>query len=244
MRPRTSRGRSTPTWVAISPVPRTGRTAVIRCQIRTTLAHTFSRLGIASGMQVVAYDQENGMYASRLWWLLRWLGHDAVAVLDGGFAKWTAEGRPHRSGVETHSPRATSQDRRARIWRSTWRSVASLVGTCRRGSWSTRARPSAIAATPSRSTGSPGTFPARRTTSFSGTSTREGSSERPRSCAPASRESLGDVSADRLVCYCGSGVTACHNLLALEHAGLTGAKLYAGSWSEWSADPSRPVERG
>ena len=56
--------------------------------------------------------------------------------------------------------------------------------------------------------------------------------------------SIGDVPADRLVCYCGSGVTACHNLLALEHAGLTGAKLYPGSWSEWSADPARPVERG
>jgi thiosulfate/3-mercaptopyruvate sulfurtransferase len=58
------------------------------------------------------------------------------------------------------------------------------------------------------------------------------------------RESLGDISAERVVCYCGSGVTACHNLLALEHAGLKGAKLYAGSWSEWSSDPSRPVEKG
>ena len=62
------------------------------------LAQTFGRLGIASGVQVVAYDQENGMFASRLWWLLRWLGHDAVAVLDGGFKKWTAEGRPIESG--------------------------------------------------------------------------------------------------------------------------------------------------
>ena len=66
------------------------------------LAQTFGRLGIASGVQVVAYDQENGMFASRLWWLLRWLGHDAVAVLDGGFKKWTAEGRPAESG-ETHA---------------------------------------------------------------------------------------------------------------------------------------------
>src|SRR5207248_7135263 len=64
-----------------------------------TLAATFGRLGIASGVQVVAYDQGNGMFASRLWWLLRWVGHDAVAVLDGGFAKWTAEGRPVTSAV-------------------------------------------------------------------------------------------------------------------------------------------------
>src|SRR4051812_9004177 len=77
------------------------------------LAETFSRLGIESGMQVVAYDQENGMFASRLWWLLRWLGHDAVAVLDGGFKTWTAEGRPVESGGVTRSPRAFSGSPRA-----------------------------------------------------------------------------------------------------------------------------------
>src|SRR5882724_1523899 len=69
------------------------------------LAGTFSRLGIASGVQVVAYDQNNGMFASRLWWLLRWLGHDAAAVLDGGFARWKAEARPTASGDEPHAMR-------------------------------------------------------------------------------------------------------------------------------------------
>src|SRR5262249_9789064 len=70
-----------------------------------TAARVFGRLGIGKGVQVVAYDQDNGMFASRLWWLLRWLGHDLVAVLDGGFAKWTAEGRPTRAGVEQHGVR-------------------------------------------------------------------------------------------------------------------------------------------
>ena len=65
---------------------------------------TLSRFGIGPGSQVVAYDQDTGMYASRLWWLLRWMGHDAVAVLDGGFAKWIAEGRPTASGDEQHAP--------------------------------------------------------------------------------------------------------------------------------------------
>src|SRR5437764_4948589 len=69
------------------------------------LRETFGRLGIESGVQVVAYDQDTGMYASRLWWLLRWLGHDAVAVLDGGFAKWIAEGRPTASGEEQRAAR-------------------------------------------------------------------------------------------------------------------------------------------
>src|SRR5580765_7146051 len=68
-------------------------------------ARTFARLGITSGVQVVAYDQDNGMYASRLWWMLRWLGHDTAAVLDGGFAKWIAEGRPTESGDATRAPR-------------------------------------------------------------------------------------------------------------------------------------------
>src|SRR5262249_21163426 len=70
-----------------------------------TLAVTFGRLGIASGVQVVAYDQDNGMFASRLWWLLRWLGHDAVAVLDGGDTKWGEERRPRASGETPRTPR-------------------------------------------------------------------------------------------------------------------------------------------
>src|SRR5262249_6745366 len=81
-----------------------------------TLVATFSRFGITSGLQVVAYDQDNGMYASRLWWMLRYMGHDAVAVLDGGFAKWTAESRPVRSGVETRTAATfTGAPRRAMI---------------------------------------------------------------------------------------------------------------------------------
>src|SRR5262249_17361330 len=69
------------------------------------LARTLGHFGIASGVQVIAYDQDNGSWASRLWWLLRWMGHEAVAVLDGGFAKWLAEGRPTASGVEEHAAR-------------------------------------------------------------------------------------------------------------------------------------------
>src|SRR5207249_3030726 len=79
----------------------------------TSLAHAFGRLGIDRSVQVVAYDQDTGIYASRLWWLLRWLGHDAVAVLDGGFAKWQAENRPVRSGIETRTPREFTARRRA-----------------------------------------------------------------------------------------------------------------------------------
>ena len=93
-----------------------------------TLAQTLGRLGIATGVQVVAYDQDNGMFASRLWWLLRWLGHDAVAVLDGGFANGSPKQRPTAAGGETRAPRERSPARRARTWSVDVDEVARAVG--------------------------------------------------------------------------------------------------------------------
>jgi thiosulfate/3-mercaptopyruvate sulfurtransferase len=222
--------------------PRTGTNGRHPLPDPDVLARTFSRLGVASGVQVVAYDQENGMYASRLWWLLRWLGHDAVAVLDGGFAKWTAEGRATRSGAEPREAREFSASTRADMSVGV-RQVASRVGTSEWQFVDARA--------PERYRGdaepidkTPGHIPGARNHFFQWNLDEQGLFRTPEQLRARLKESLGDVSADRLVCYCGSGVTACHNLLALEHAGLKGATLYAGSWSEWSSDPTRPVEKG
>lgn len=206
------------------------------------LAQTFSRLGITSGVQVVAYDQENGMFASRLWWLLRWLGHDAVAVLDGGFGKWTAEGRPTESGRTHRAPRVFTGLPRAEMAVDA-RTVASALG----------ASPPRLvdARAPERYRGDvepvdkvPGHIPGATNYFFEWNLDEQGLFRTPEELRAKIAASLGDTPADQIVCYCGSGVTACHNLLAFEHAGLTGAKLYAGSWSEWSADPARPVETG
>src|SRR4029077_20781723 len=93
-----------------------------------TFANTLSKFGITSGVQVVAYDQDNGMYASRLWWMLRWLGHDAAAVLDGGFKKWIAEGRPTTSGAESPQPREFTGAPRSAMAVSA-DEVASHIGT-------------------------------------------------------------------------------------------------------------------
>ena len=207
-----------------------------------TLAQTFSRLGITSGVQVVAYDQENGMFASRLWWLLRWLGHDASAVLDGGFKKWTAESRPTESGETRRAPREFTGSPRADMAVDV-RTVASHLGA---------AGPRLVdARAPERYRGdtepidkTPGHIPGAKNHFFQWNLDEHGLFRTPEELRATITASVGDVPADQIVCYCGSGVTACHNLLALEHAGLTGAKLYAGSWSEWSADPARPVERG
>ena len=206
------------------------------------LAATFGRLGIASGVQVVAYDQANGMFASRLWWLLRWLGHDAVAVLDGGFKKWTAEGRPVQSGATQRTPRAFEGSPRADMTVDV-HAVASRLGDGGGRLVDARA--------PERYRGDTepidkvgGHIPGAKNHFFQWNLDEQGLFRPPEELRQKIAASVGDITADQIVCYCGSGVTACHNLLAFEHAGLQGAKLYAGSWSEWSSDPNRPVEKG
>jgi thiosulfate/3-mercaptopyruvate sulfurtransferase len=206
------------------------------------LAQTFSRLGIASGVQVVAYDQDNAMFASRLWWLLRWLGHDAVAVLDGGFKKWKAEQRPTESGETRRAPREFTGSPRPGMAVDV-EAVASHLGA---------GGPRLVdARAPERYRGDSepidkvgGHIPGAKNHFYQWNLDEQGLFRTPEELRAKISASVGDVPADQIVCYCGSGVTACHNLLAFEHAGLTGAKLYAGSWSEWSSDPARPVEKG
>ena len=194
-----------------------------------TLQRTFSRLGIAHDVQVVAYDQDTGMYASRLWWLLRWLGHDAVAVLDGGFAKWTAEGRPTAPGEEHRAARAftgaprgdlsMSADDVASVMRTPgWRLVDARAPERYRG----ETEPIDKVA---------GHIPGAANHFFKSNLDERGTFRPPREIESRMRDAIGGVAPDRVVMYCGSGVTACHNLLAMEHAGLHGAKLYPGSWS-------------
>ncbi len=206
------------------------------------LAETFGRLGIADGVQVVAYDQDNGMYASRLWWLLRWLGHDRVAVLDGGFAKWKTEGREITSDVETRprqtfvaAPRADMSVDAAAVaslmQNKEWRLVDARAAERYRGD----VEPLDKVA---------GHIPGAVNHFFQTNLDASGIFRSAEDLRAHLRASLGGASVDHVVCYCGSGVTACHNLLALEHVGLTGAKLYPGSWSEWCSDPTRPIESG
>jgi thiosulfate/3-mercaptopyruvate sulfurtransferase len=205
------------------------------------LAATFGRLGVADGVQVVAYDQDNGMYASRLWWMLRWLGHDEVAVLDGGLAKWLAENRPRRSGVEARATRDfEGAPRPGRVM--TADETAAAVG----GGWRLL-----DARSPERFRGEnetidkvAGHIPGAANHFFKWNLEDDGTFRSPGEIGERLRASIGDVSPDRVICYCGSGVTACQNLLAFEHAGLGVARLFPGSWSEWASDPSRPVETG
>lgn len=206
------------------------------------LRQTLSRLGIGAGTQVIVYDEAAGMYASRLWWLLRWMGHDAVAVLDGGFAKWITEDRPTKDGDEQNpfrlfigSPRADATvgaDAVAALATDReWRLVDARAAERYRGDVEPIDRVA-------------GHIPGAVNHFYKLNLTDAGVFRPPKELRRLLGESTDDVSPNHVVCYCGSGVTACHNLLALEHAGMRGAKLFPGSWSEWSSDPGRPVERG
>ena len=206
------------------------------------LSATFGQWGIERGVQVVAYDQDAGMYASRLWWLLRWLGHDAAAVLDGGFAKGRAEGRPTVGGDETAAPRQFVASPRPDMMAD-----AETVGTIAgRQEWRLL-----DARAPERFRGEvepidpvAGHIPGASSHPYRSNVTADATFLPAGQLAAHLRGSLGGVAPDRAVCYCGSGVTACQLLLAFEHAGLPGAKLYPGSWSEWVSDPGRGVATG
>jgi len=206
------------------------------------LAGTFGRLGVTAGAQVVAYDQDGGMFASRLWWLLRWMGHEAAAVLDGGFTKWTAEGRPTTGGVETRaSVPFTGTPRRALI--ADARAVAAAVISGAPLLLDARA--------PERYRGEvealdpvAGHIPGARNYFYEGNLGEHCTFRPTEELRERLQGALREYEPDNVICYCGSGVTACHNLLALEHVGLTGAKLYPGSWSEWCADERNPIETG
>jgi thiosulfate/3-mercaptopyruvate sulfurtransferase len=201
---------------------------------------TLRRLGVNRDTQVVAYDQDAGMYASRFWWMLRDAGHDAVAVLDGGWAKWTAERRAVRGGNEQRpagdfvaSPRPSGH--------LTADEVAALPDSIllvdARGAerFEGRSEPLDRVA---------GHIPGAVNHYYKQNLTDAGTMLPPDTLRHQYASLLDGRSPEQVVMYCGSGVSACHNLLAMQHAGLGGARLYPGSWSEWSADPSRPVATG
>jgi thiosulfate/3-mercaptopyruvate sulfurtransferase len=200
----------------------------------------FGAWGIAPGKQVVVYDADTGMHASRLWWMLRYLGHDAVALLDGGFARWVRDEYPVRGGRETWRP-ATFIG----APRESWRLDAAAV----QEGLSDPARVLVDARAEERFRGEnetidkkAGHIPGARNFFFQRNLGPDKTFKSPDELRSAWHELLGATPPDQVVMYCGSGVTACHNLLALEIAGLSGARLYPGSWSEWSSDPARPTE--
>jgi thiosulfate/3-mercaptopyruvate sulfurtransferase len=222
--------------------PRTGTSGRHPLPTPNELTRTLSRFGIGPDTQVVVYDQDSGMYASRLWWLLRYMGHDAVALLDGGWAKWIREGRPTRSGDEQR-PAETFVGAPRPLLRAAVDEVAArladpnmlLIDARGPERYEGRTEPIDRVA---------GHIPGALNRYYKSNVTDEGTLLPPDTLRQQFADLLAGHEPADVVMYCGSGVTACHNLLAMEHAGLAGARLYPGSWSEWSSDPTRPVEKG
>jgi thiosulfate/3-mercaptopyruvate sulfurtransferase len=216
------------------------------------LTETFSRWGIDESVQVVAYDQGNGAYAARLWWLLRWAGHHKVAVLNGGFVAWQHAALP----VDTVPGQRQRRDFTVRTAAGLVVSTAELERALAAGELASGKSMLVDARAADRFAGEnetidpvAGHIPGARNYPFMRNVDAQGRFLPAGELGERWRGTLGDAVRDdggaaRVIAMCGSGVTACHNLLALEIAGLSGARLYAGSWSEWIRDRGRPVARG
>lgn len=207
---------------------------------RNAFIETLRRLGVNHGSQVIAYDAHGGMFAARLWWMLRWVGHNAVAVLDGGLQAWQTLGLPLSSepatkshgNIEPHASNmhlASADDVLANL-----KSATRIVIDAR---------------SPDRFRGENetldpvgGHIPGAKNRFFKDNLQPDGRFK-PADQLRAEFSVLIDAP-QAAIMQCGSGATACHNLLAMEIAGLSGAALYAGSWSEWCGDPARPVATG
>jgi thiosulfate/3-mercaptopyruvate sulfurtransferase len=205
-------------------------------------AATLSRWGVTSDTQIVAYDADTGAYAARLGWMLRWVGHAKVAVLDGGFKAWDSVGLPTSADVPARAPSHFV----ARPDRSAWLDAAQVAQRVRQRDWRLL-----DARAPERFAGEiepidavAGHVPGARNHPFATSLGPDGRLLPAAQLRERFAISQDGVTDGNTIAMCGSGVTACHLLLALEVAGKPGAKLYAGSWSEWIRDAARGVAKG
>ena len=213
------------------------------------LTRFLAAAGIGADTQVIVYDAADGSMAARGWWLLRWLGHARVAVLDGGFQAWTSAGGALESGAPADAAGAGAPTTAAAAvhvrpeFLMTADDVRRALADPRRLVLDARA-PERFAGTVEPLDAVAGHVPGAVNHPFSRNSAADGRFLPAAELRRRWQESLRGRDPADAILMCGSGVTACHNVLAMEAAGLPGAKLYAGSWSEWIRDPARPVALG
>ncbi|HTU66269.1 MAG TPA: sulfurtransferase [Steroidobacteraceae bacterium] len=205
-------------------------------------ARRLGALGVDAGCQLVAYDQGNGAYGARFWWLARWIGLTKVAVLDGGIAAWRAAGLPLENARRSRTPRTLEAHLVPDAWLTSEqvnaaRTRAGTLLVDARGTDRFAGRNETLDPVA-------GHVPGARNLPFAGNLGADGRFLPADALRRRWTTLLGALPPASVVAMCGSGVTACHNLLALEHAGLGGGRLYAGSWSEWIRDPERPIATG
>lgn len=222
--------------------PKTGLTGRHPLPHPATFCLRLGALGISNNTQVIAYDETGGVYASRLWWMLRWVGHTKVAVLDGGWQAWTQAGLPvtvAQPAVEAASFSGKPQTRIAVDSAQVLENLQERKALVLDARSSDRYRGENETLDPVA-----GHIPGAANRFFKLNLDTDGRFK----AAAALKQEFGTMldghAPDAIVHQCGSGVTACHNLLAMEVAGLPGSRLYPGSWSEWVSDRRRPVARG
>ncbi|NOT84426.1 MAG: sulfurtransferase [Methylococcaceae bacterium] len=203
------------------------------------LAEKLGQWGISNNSQVIVYDDASGIFAGRLWWLLRSLGHEKVAVLDGGLKHWQKLGLP----ITTTLPSPTPSTFRAYLNEGAWLNAIQVQNRLAQKNICL-----IDARTPERFRGEQepidpvaGHIPGAMNRPFQKNLDSDGLFLTAGQLRQQFKQLLGNTLPEQVVHTCGSGVTACHNLLAMEHAGLTGSKLYAGSWSEWIRNKNRAV---
>ena len=207
-----------------------------------SLAATLSAWGIDSDTQIVVYDDSTGGMAARFWWLLNWMGHRNVAVLDGGWMSWSQSGLPVRGGREFRKPKHFEPHEIAGAYVTAehvqrYRLDPRFVILDARSGPRFRGEVELIDPVA-------GHIPGAISAPFEENLTPEGRFLSPEILRRRFEKFIKSVPPENVICYCGSGVTAAHNIIAIAYAGLGTARLYAGSWSEWIADPARPISTG
>jgi thiosulfate/3-mercaptopyruvate sulfurtransferase len=188
---------------------------------------------------IVCYDAGPGAMASRLWWMLRWAGHEQAAVLDGGLAKWQREGRP----VTTEMPQFEAATYPGRARASMHASLAFVEKKLKRAALLDARAPARYRGEQEPIDPVAGRIPGAKNRFNNDNVNADGTFKQPELLREEFEKILSGRNSGDVINYCGSGVAACHNALAMEVAGLTGSRVYIGSWSEWSADPARPISR-
>ena len=207
-----------------------GRTGRHPLPDRAVFEALLTEHGVIDETQVVAYDDMGGMFAARLWWMARWTGHAAVAVLDGGYQAWLAREGTHTASDSVHPPSVPSpvSMKQVREHAGTWTLVDGRASDRFRGENET-IDPVA------------GHIAGALNAPFQANLGDDGRFLEPAALQRRFGALLADAAGKPVVCYCGSGVTAAHNVLAMVHAGMPEPALYPGSWSEWITDPGNPV---
>ena len=207
-----------------------------------TFIEKLRKWGVSNNSQIICYDDMSGAFAARMWWLCHWLGHIDVAVLDGGIEKWTANNLPLETNVQTKKTGNFVGEANDAMWVE----IHFVQQQLEQGNICLLDARSAerFTAKDQKTDPVPGHIPSALNYPFAGNLNQQGVFRSEQELLQRFESIFANNHQDEIINMCGSGVTACHNALAMKIAGLSIPRLYVGSWSEWIKDQSRPIGTG